>query len=88
MAEPLRTARVGAKSMSEKSFPAKAAAAFWAGFSEPSRLAFLTFCAALLATCAFCFWFFSETTLAGPMGRYLPRSELDAEGFATYGEWV
>jgi hypothetical protein len=84
MAEPLRAARAGAKPAPVKSFPIQAGAAFWQGFSEPSGLAFRVFCVALLATCAFCFWFFSETTLAGPMGRYLPRSALDAEGFATH----
>lgn len=57
---------------------------FWEGFSTPSALAFRVFCIALAATCAFCLWFFSETTLAGPLGRYLPRTGQDAEGFATH----
>jgi hypothetical protein len=61
----------------------RALASFWGGFSEPSALAFGTFCASLLATLGLCLWFFSETTLAGPAGRFLPRSGLDAEGFAT-----
>ena len=67
-----------------KPFWQQAAGAFWHGFSEPSMLAFQVFCASLIATLAFCFWFFSDTTLAGPLGRYLPRSGLDAEGFATH----
>lgn len=64
--------------------PAGAALAFWEGFSTPSALAFRVFCAALAATCAFCLWFFSESTLAGPLGEYLPRSGRDAEAFATH----
>jgi hypothetical protein len=58
--------------------------AFWEGFSTPSALAFRVFCLALAATCAFSLWFFSETTLAGPLGQYLPRSGRDAEAFATH----
>lgn len=61
----------------------QAGAALWQGFSEPSVLAFRVFCGMALATLAFCLWFFSTTTLAGPMGAYLPRSGIDAEGFAT-----
>lgn len=62
----------------------QAAGALWQGFSEPSMLAFRVFLVALAATLVFCLWFFSIATLAGPMGRYLPRSALDAEGFATH----
>jgi hypothetical protein len=58
-------------------------AAFWAGFSQPSALAFGVLASAFAASLALCVWFFSESTLAGPMGAYLPRSPLDAEGFAT-----
>ena len=59
-------------------------AAFWGGFSQPSPLAFGLFCASSLATLVLCGWFFSESTIAGWYGRYLPRSGLDAEGFATH----
>lgn len=58
--------------------------AFWEGFAKPSALAFKVFCLALAATCAFSLWFFTETTLAGPLGQYLPRSGRDAEAFATH----
>lgn len=58
-------------------------AAFWRGFSQPSILAFGVFCASALASLILCLWFFSEATIAGWYGRYLPRSGLDAEGFAT-----
>lgn len=60
-----------------------ALSALWCGLSEPSRLAFGVFCAALAATCLLSLWFFSESALAGPAGRFLPRSGIDAEGFAT-----
>lgn len=57
--------------------------AFWHGFSQPSALAFGLFGVSVLATLALCAWFFSESTISGWYGRYLPRSGLDAEGFAT-----
>jgi hypothetical protein len=84
MAEAPHAHRAGVKPVPVKNFLAQAGASFWQGFSEPSALAFRVFCLALLATCTLCMWFFSENTLAGPMGRYLPRSGLDAEGFATH----
>ena len=67
-----------------KSRLSQVGAAFWAGFSGVDPLAFKVFCGSLLATCALTLWFFSEATLAGPFGQYLPRSSLDAEGFATH----
>jgi hypothetical protein len=57
--------------------------AFWQGFTQPSVLAFRAFGVSLLATLALCLWFFSESTLGGPFGRYLPRSGIDDDGFAT-----
>jgi hypothetical protein len=57
--------------------------ALWRGFSEPSSLAFRSFCLSLAMTLGLCVWFFSPATLVGPMGVYLPRSALDSEGFAT-----
>ena len=58
-------------------------AAFWSGFSRPSFLAFGVFCGSAAASLILCLWFFSEASIAGWYGRYLPRSGLDAEGFAT-----
>ncbi len=63
---------------------AAVAAALWEGLSTPSALAFRAFLASFLATIAFCCWFFTEDVLSGPMGRYLARSSLDAEGSATH----
>jgi len=57
--------------------------AFWQGFSQPSALAFAFFCGSAVLSLVVCLWFFSETTLSGWYGRFLPRSGLDAEGFAT-----
>ena len=56
---------------------------FWTGFLEPSRVAALTLLLAFACAVAGAFWYFSPATLAGPLGAYLPRSSLDAEGFAT-----
>ena len=58
-------------------------AAWWQGFSQPSALAFSVFGLSLVATVALCVWFFSEATIGGWYGRYLPRSALDDDGFAT-----
>lgn len=60
-----------------------ALAAFWSGFAEPSALAFRVFLGALVLTLGLCLWLFTPATLAGPLGAFLPRSALDAEGFAT-----
>ena len=58
-------------------------AAWWHRFSQPSALAFATFGLSLVATLALCLWFFSEATIGGWYGRYLPRSSIDDDGFAT-----
>ncbi len=84
MAEPARP-----KSAAARKPPAVqpawriALASAWQGFSEPSALAFRTFCLSLVLTLGLCLWFFSPATLAGPMGAFLPRSAHDSEGFAT-----
>ena len=86
MADPAPTApkvRAAARPVGPKTGWRADLAAFWAGFSQPSGLALAAFGLALVATLALLVWFFSEATLAGWYGRYLPRSGLDAEGFAT-----
>lgn len=84
MADPARSLSAGARKPTNAQPPWLAAlAAAWQGFSEPSPLAFRAFCLSLSVTLGFCLWFFSPATLAGPMGKFLPRSSLDAEGFVT-----
>ncbi len=86
MAEPARpmpAAAAARKPPAEVTGWKAALAAAWQGFSEPSALAFRTFLLSLAATLGLCLWYFSPATLAGPMGAFLPRSALDAEGFAT-----
>jgi hypothetical protein len=78
-----KASKKAAKPVAPKPLWQQVLGALWAGFSQPSALAFRVFVLAFAASLALCVWFFSETTLAGPMGRYLPRSPLDAEGFAT-----
>ena len=64
--------------------PGEAAArAFWTGFTEPSRLGLTMTAAGFAVMLAVALWFFSIPTLSGPLGKYLPRSERDSEGFAT-----
>lgn len=80
---PQKASKKAAKPVAPKPLWQQMLGALWAGFSQPSALAFKVFVLAFSASLALCVWFFSENTLAGPMGRYLPRSPLDAEGFAT-----
>ncbi|MBG6211985.1 hypothetical protein IWQ49_006684 [Labrenzia sp. EL_126] len=59
------------------------AVAFVAGFTKPSGLAAAIMIGVFVLSVAFAAWFFSPSTLAGPLGAYLPRSAQDAEGFVT-----
>lgn len=83
MADPARPITAARKPLAVQPPWLAALAALWRGFSEPSSLAFRTFCLSLAMTLGLCLWFFSPATLAGPMGEYLARSALDSEGFAT-----
>lgn len=53
------------------------------GFVESSTTAFLALLVGLGLGIFALFWFFSPSTIAGPMGAYLPRSSSDAAAFAT-----
>ena len=59
------------------------AAEFMDGFTKPSRLAAAVALVSFLVTAALALWMFSPSALVGRMGDYLPRSSIDAEGFAT-----
>ena len=84
MADPARPMTAAArKPPTVQPFWLAALSASWQGFSEPSPLAFRSFCLSLILTLGLCLWFFSPATLAGPMGRFLPRSAFDSEGFST-----
>jgi hypothetical protein len=58
-------------------------ARFWKGFAEASLAGLGAVALGFFAMLVVALWFFSEATLSGAAGRFLPRSSLDSEGFAT-----
>ena len=56
---------------------------FRSGFLEPSTTAFFSMLFGLAVGCGTLLWFFSPSTIATPVGKYLPRSSSDAAAFAT-----
>lgn len=58
-------------------------AAFWQGFVAPTRTALALMALMFLVTAAVVCAGFTPQLIAGPIGLYLPRSDRDAESFAT-----
>jgi hypothetical protein len=54
------------------------------GFLRPSRLSAGVALACFGLTLGLALWFFSEPVLSGPLGRFLAKSDRDAEARATY----
>lgn len=75
--------RPAARGRAPRPFWREALAAIWSGVAEPSGLALGTFLVALAAMLGLCLWFFSEETLAGPWGRFLPTRVSDVDAFVT-----
>ncbi len=58
-------------------------ASFWAGFTQPTRVALFMMPVVLGLTCLTIFNSVTPAALAGSLGRYLPIAGDDANGFAT-----
>lgn len=58
-------------------------AEFWAGLSEPSRLAAVMLAIGIAISLSFLLWLFNPTTLCGPLGAYLPQNRIDSHAFVT-----
>ena len=69
--------------------PSRSALAVWLGefaegFTKPSRLSAGVCVVSFVVTLAVALWFFSALVLSGPFGRFLAKSDSDAEAAATY----
>jgi hypothetical protein len=61
----------------------QALATFWDGFTTPSKLAGFAFLGSILLSIATTLFLFNESSLSGSLGKYVPRSGLDGDAFAT-----